>query len=512
MSLVLNTNINSMVAQNNLTSNGANLASSLQQLSSGLRINTAADNAAGYAIVQGMTSQINGLGQAAKNANDGVSLAQTASGALTEIVTNLQTMRSLAVQSLNASNSSTDRADLDAQFQQLKADINSVASQTQFNGVNLLDGSFQGATFQVGANAGQSITMSSISSTSSSAMGQMYTAAAIDPAAYTSNGTAGGTAVAANDTGVLAITIGTTKYTAPSVTLTGNQATDLKTIAAAINQATGSAGVVATVDSAGKGINLSTTTAGTTASLTYTAGTGAETLATFGLSASNTIGNAGYTSAAGAYSGATVVANDTATLTINGTAAAAVTLTGTAATDLGLIATAVNAIKGTTGVTATVNAGNTGIVLTSATSQTATATLVKTGTGTETAASLGLSLAITTAATGTPVPAGTVNTADVKTVDDANQVLIQVDAALQQLVTTGAQLGAYQNRFQAAITGLNTTATNLTSARSQIQDTDYAQATSALSKAQILQQASTAMVAQANTIPQNILTLLQKLP
>ena len=109
-------------------------------------------------------------------------------------------------------------------------------------------------------------------------------------------------------------------------------------------------------------------------------------------------------------------------------------------------------------------------------------------------------------------PTSHLDTADVTTVDNSNKVLVQIDAALQQLATSGAQLGAYQNRFQAAITGLNTDATNLTSARSSIQDTDYAQATSNLSKAQILQQASTAMVAQANMIPQNILSLLQKLP
>ena len=167
MSLVLNTNLSSLVAQNSLTSSGAKLAGALQQLSSGLRINTAADDAAGYAISQSMTSQINGINQASRNANDGVSLAQTASGALQEVVNDLQTMRDLAVQSLNATNSSTDRADLDAQFQQLKADIDSVATQTQFNGVNLLDGSFQGASFQVGANSGQTITVSSIGSSKS---------------------------------------------------------------------------------------------------------------------------------------------------------------------------------------------------------------------------------------------------------------------------------------------------------------------------------------------------------
>src|ERR1700761_3005359 len=174
MSLVLNTNLNSLVAQGSLTSSGSQLATALQQLSSGLRINTAADDAAGYAISQSMTSQINGIGQATRNANDGVSLAQTASGALQEVTNDLQTMRDLAVQSLNATNSSQDRADLDAQFQQLKADINSVATQTQFNGVNLLDGTFQGASFQVGANSGQTITVSSIGSSKSTNIGQYY--------------------------------------------------------------------------------------------------------------------------------------------------------------------------------------------------------------------------------------------------------------------------------------------------------------------------------------------------
>src|SRR5215467_14248057 len=176
MALVLNTNYSSMVAQNNLSTSAGQLATALQQLSSGLRINTAADDAAGYAIVQGMTSQINGLNQAARNANDGVSLSQTAQGALTEITNDLQTMRDLAVQSLNATNSTQDRADLNQQFTQLLADIDNVASTASFNGVRLLDGSFQGATFQVGANVGQTITVSSVASAKSSALGTLYTA------------------------------------------------------------------------------------------------------------------------------------------------------------------------------------------------------------------------------------------------------------------------------------------------------------------------------------------------
>jgi flagellin len=387
MSLVLNTNYSSLVAQDSLSTSGSELSTALQQLSSGLRINTAADDAAGYAIVQGMTSQINGLDQASQNANDGVSLAQTAQGALTEITNDLQTMRDLAVESLNATNSSQDRTDLNQQFSQLQADINNVASTASFNGVNLLDGSFQGATFQVGANVGQTITVSSVASASTSALGTLYTAA---------GGT--GAAMTAGQTGSL--TVG--GVSTANFTVTGTPATDAKTIAAAINAISAQdGGVVATVN-ATNGIDLSSTTSQTVAV------------------------------AAGAGNGATV------TLANMGVAA---------------------------------------------------------------------SYVITTAGTTTNL-----NVASVDSVDASNLALTQIDAALQQVAATGAQLGAYQNRFQSAITGLTTDSTNLQSARSGIQDTDYAAATSSLSKAQILQQASTAMVAQANTIPQNILTLLQKLP
>ena len=397
MSLVLNTNIDALVAQNSLASSGSQLATALAQLSSGLRINTAADNAAGYAITQGMTSQINGLNQAANNASDGVSLTQTASGALSEITSDLQTMRDLAVQSLNATNSTQDRADLDTQFQQLKADIDQVATTTQFNGVNLLDGTFQGSTFQVGPNAGQTITVASVASAKSIALGTMYTAAgtAVTNANFL-------TAVKANDTGTFTVNGVATGV----VTYTGVQATDLKTVAAAINSISGQdGGVVATIDPAGTSIDLSSTTS-QTAAVGYAAGAG----------------NVG--------TGATALAT------------------------VGIIAAPVITVAGAT---------------------------------------------------------THLNTAGVTTVDSSNLVLSQIDTALQQLATSGAQLGAYQNRFTAAISGLNTDSTNLTAARSSIEDTDYAAATSQLTKSQILQQASTAMVAQANTIPQNVLTLLNKL-
>jgi flagellin len=405
MSLVLNTNINSMVAQNSLQSSGMQLSSALQQLSSGLRINTAADDAAGFAIAQGMTSQINGLNQAAQNANDGVSLTQTASGAMSEITTDLQTMRDLAVESLNATNSVNDRSDLNAQFSQLAADINNVAANTQFNGVNLLDGSFQGADFQIGANAGQIISVSSIASAATSAIGNFYTTAGAS--------TYAGTSANKGDTASFDVTVGTNAtVTTNAITLTGNQATDLKNVASAINEAVGSSyGIVATVNAAGTGIDLSTAT-------------------------------------------------------------------GTAQT-----------------VTVAENAASTA-------STNATNPLTENGLGVDSSYTLG-------SAAGT---AKDLSNVDVTSVDNSNLVLISVDNALQQLATSSAQLGAYQNRFQAAITGLNTTATNLSNAKSAIVDTNYAQATSNLSKAQILQQAGTSMVAQANTIPQNIMTLLQKLP
>ena len=411
MSLVLNTNLDSLVAQNSLSSSGTQLANALAQLSSGLRINNSADDAAGFAIAQGMTSQINGLNQAAQNANDGVSLTQTATGALAEVTTDLQTMRDLAVESLNASNSATDRADLNAEFQQLVADINSVASNTQFNGVNLLDGTFQGATFQIGANAGQTITVSSVASSKASNLGALYGSTATTAGAYAAvNG--GTTNIANGDTVSFQVAVtpagggAAVNYTTNTVTLTGNASTDLAGIAAAVNQVVASQGVIATV-------------------------------------------------------------NGTTGITISGNSAqAGATVAITVANSTGSIAADAGALK-----------------------------------------DLGIDASDAIATTG----ATFLDAANVNTVDNSNQALVQIDAALQQLAQSTAQLGAYQNRFEALIDGLHTDATNLTAAKSAIVDTDYAMATSNLSKAQILQQASTAMVAQANTIPQNILTLLQKL-
>ena len=541
MSLVLNTNINSLLAQNSLTTSGNQLSTSLQQLSSGLQINTAADNAAGYAIAQGMTSQINGLNTSINNANDGVSLTQTAQGSLQAITNDLQTMRNLAVQSLNATNSTTDRQDLNTQFQQLLSDINQVASTASFNGVNLLDGSFQGQTFQIGANAGNTITVASVGSVKASNLGQLYTAAGNAVSNYNSTGAAGGTAVANGDSGTFTVKIGTQSYTTNAVTLTGNQATDLKTVAAAITQAVGSAGVVATVNSSGNGIDLSSTTQ-QVANLSYSATTGSETLATFGLnSLTNMSSNQTYSatgSAApslasitnGAATTASIVIRTTnssgnkstktysvsgtplTTLTKNAASSAVAAALNNAATANGAtLASAGFTVSTTTGNKLQISGGTQSFtVISSSISGKGGGTGGTPGTTTETVNPFSANTAAA-GATSTMTMSNLGGTS-ITTVDASNQVLIQVDAALQSVATTGAQLGAYQNRFQSAVTNLQTDATNLQSAKSQIVDTNYAQATSQLSQAQILQQASTSMVAQANVIPQQILTLLQKLP
>ncbi|MGC3979881.1 MAG: flagellin [Steroidobacteraceae bacterium] len=175
MSLVINTNTMSLNAQRNLSKSNSGLSTSMERLSSGLRINKAADDAAGLAIASRMTTQISGMNQAARNANDGISLAQTAEGALQELTNNLQRIRELAVQAANDSNSDSDREALDAEVQQRLAEIDRTAAQTSFNGRRVLDGSFGTATFQVGANAGESISVSLSDSVRQADIGGVYT-------------------------------------------------------------------------------------------------------------------------------------------------------------------------------------------------------------------------------------------------------------------------------------------------------------------------------------------------
>src|ERR1035437_9656032 len=271
MSLTINTNINSLVAQNNLNTNQASLATAMQRLSSGLRINSAKDDAAGLSISERMTAQINGSNQAARNANDGISLAQTAEGDLSQISNNLQRMRELAVQSANGTNSASDRAALDNEVQALSSEIDRVAQSSSFNGVHLLDGSFSSQKFQIGANgtANDSISVNAIASARTSVLGGVGTS-------FITTTTTGPTtgALAAGDLTLNGFQIGAaTLGSSP-----GQSTASAFSIAGAINSVSSNTGVTAVA-------NVNTVTG--YSSTAYGVGTGAIAANTFSINGIN---------------------------------------------------------------------------------------------------------------------------------------------------------------------------------------------------------------------------------
>ncbi|WP_439449602.1 flagellin [Stenotrophomonas sp. ATs4] len=384
MAQVINTNTMSLNAQRNLSTSGNSLATTIQRLSSGSRINSAKDDAAGLAISERFGTQIRGTDVAIRNANDGISLAQVAEGSLTEIGNNLQRIRELSVQSSNATNSTSDRKALQAEVTQLVGEIDRVAKQSDFNGTKLLDGSFTSQLFQVGANAGQAI--------------------AIDKVIDAKSGSLGNVKFAADVTG------------------------------AAIVDAT----------------------------------------------------------AAGSVDG----------LTINGIAIDKVSYEATAkGGDIAQsLVTAINAKLGESGVTASVDTTDkTKVVLSSVKAE---KDLVVGGT----VAGSGLTAATTNAADGAT---SVVKGLDVTSFKGAQQALEIVDKALGSINSTRADLGAIQNRFTSVVANLQSSSENMSASRSRIKDTDFAKETAELTRTQILQQAGTAMLAQANQVPQGVLSLLR---
>ncbi|ATS21286.1 MULTISPECIES: flagellin [Xanthomonas] len=399
MAQVINTNVMSLNAQRNLNTSSASMSTSIQRLSSGLRINSAKDDAAGLAISERFTTQIRGLDVASRNANDGISLAQTAEGAMVEIGNNLQRIRELSVQSSNATNSSTDRDALNSEVKQLTAEIDRVANQTNFNGTKLLDGSFSGALFQVGADAGQTIGINSIVDANVDSLGKANFAASVSGAGVTGTATASGSitgiSLAFNDASGTAktVTIGDVKVA------NGDDAAAInKKVAAAINDKLDQTGMYASIDTSGN-LKLESLKAG----------------------------------------------QDFTSLSM-GTSSA-------------------------TGVT--VGAG------------------------------------LTTASAASGSTAVTLTNLDISTFAGSQQALEIVDKALTAVNSSRADMGAVQNRFTSTIANLSATSENLSASRSRIRDTDYAKETAELTRTQILQQAGTAMLAQAKSVPQNVLSLLQ---
>jgi flagellin len=520
MALVINTNVMSLNAQRNLTTSGNQLSQSLQRLSSGLRINSAKDDAAGLAISNRMTTQISGLNQAARNANDGISLAQTTESALQEVTNNLQRIRELAVQSANATNSDSDRAALNQEVQQRLQEIDRIASQTSFNGRKVLDGTFGNATFQVGANVGETIQVGLSTSMRIGAIGAIGTttttgisAAIVEPVEATpatpaTSGnlgvfTAGGAETGGSNGYTFTLTLDSGDDT---VTITDSVAASGTGTAATFATALNTAGFTAdgaTVDgftiSYGGAADAAAALAAGTLSFSRADGVNFTVSEAFGGSGTPTsttgfgaAGNLSITTTDGVEEVTAVPGQslqlDAGDLTIQVGNGEPVDIIGTfnSAQEL---ADEINA--NTSGVFASVSNGE--LVIT-----TSGQTLAFGGAE---ATNLGFAATVS--------PSGNLSTVAVDTVAGANDAIQRIDAALTSVSDLRSTLGAIQNRFESVINSLQAVSENLSASRSRILDTDFAAETAALTRAQILQQAGTAMVAQANSVPQNVLSLLR---
>jgi flagellin len=504
MALTINTNVNSLNAQRNLTSSQMSLSQALQRLSSGLRINSAKDDAAGLAIASRMTTQINGLDQAQRNANDGVSLSQTTEGALQEVSNNLQRIRELAVQSANATNSASDRTALDSEVQQRLQEIERIASQTSFNGQKTLDGTFGTALFQVGANVGETISINLSQGVKASQIGQIASqtsATAVTNANLSGSGTIQVGASAAKTVGL-----------ATQGTSAGQSVGSAYAKAAAINAASIPGLTVTAANNVEFGVAA---TSGVAAGDTYSLKiNGQDIFAAYDQNANGVLTAQQITDA---INGQVAVTGVTATLTggnlrlssadgrdinigqtLGGAAAGGVTAGGGGPTTIngvtyrdGVLSTAANATA------YAANAATNGGTI----SLSASDNIIVTGDG--------LLLGFASANVAITKDTTTLLSQNVQTVAAANTMIQRVDAALTSISGLRSALGAIQSRFESVVTSLQTASENLSASRSRIQDADFAAETAKLTRAQILQQAGTAILAQANSAPQSVLKLLQ---
>jgi len=498
----INTNVIALQTQDNLNNSQSSLGTSIERLSSGLRINSASDDPAGLAIAARMTSQLSGINQATTNANTGVSMLQTADGGLASATAILQTMRGLAVEAANGTNSSSDLASLQAEMTQSQAELQQISTTTQYNGINLIDGSLSNLQFQVGANSGQTIDFG-IGTAQESAIGN--NTVALTGAAGNAAGdaiTEGGALAAAGSekNNVIASTLNVEGNGATTaVTVTAGESA--QSIATSVNAGTANTGVTATASAqavmtfTGTG-NVSFNIVGTSTSpitASYSAAAGYSNV----VSAINEqTGNTGVTASLG--QGGIVLSNSTG-------ANIDVQNTGTAAN-----------VK----VAGFTNAGAVGAAQTLTTGGTATSAVVVGGTlqfnspngfsTNDTTASNGLFAAAgSTGSTLASVGSINVTTTTNGTPTGANSALQIIDAAIANINANRANIGALENRFTSAASNLQTSSLNLTSSLSTEQDTNFASETTNLSRAQVLQQAGTAMLAQANQLPSGVLALLR---
>jgi flagellin len=488
MALSVITNTASLNAQRNLTKSSNDLATSMERLSSGMRINSAKDDAAGLQIANRLTSQINGLGVAQRNANDGISIAQTAEGAMSASTDILQRMRELALQSANGSNSSEDRGAMQKEVSALQSELTRISDTTSFGGQKLLDGSFGTKNFQVGANANESISVT------------MSSSAAEDIGGY--NAMLEGV----NNTGFGGVIGGATVAAAASTVANADLTFTTDSVDTDVNIAAGS-----TAKAAADKINLQSGEHGVTAKATTEVR----------LDAAD--------------------ADGSVTFELNGSTIATTTTT---TSDQSALAKAINDQSADTGIIATYNADDASITLKSSTGENVqienyvngtasadltaidsngddngTAVTLESGGAVDSArvtGTISLDSSNTFSVAGDDTLTATTQAADLNAIADvdlgteagAQSALAAIDGALAQIDNQRADLGAVQNRFDYTISNLSNIQENLSASRGRIQDTDFAVETANLTKNQILQQAGTSILAQANQIPQAAISLI----
>ncbi|MFT4059401.1 MAG: flagellin [Legionella sp.] len=490
MAQVINTNVPSLMAQRNLAKTTDAMSTSIQRLSSGLRINSAKDDAAGLAIATLMTSQILGLNQAAQNSNDAISLAQIAEGGMGTATDILQQMRQLAVQAANGTNASADRQALQDEVSQLIDELDDIANNTQFNGQSILNGAFSNTIFQIGANANET-TSFSINSIAATAVGYLASV----------TGSAVPVGLPADVASDITIRIGGTEGTTTIATsanyagtLNGQDGTSAYAKAAAINAANIS-GLSVIANASGAAAAITGGTFGTTAGDVYS-------LAINGITVfdnQDVSGGMTVTSLVAGINGQTTQTGVTASIDSTGTI---VTLAAADGRTITVDETGTNIGGAAADVLTTGNfaPGATPQVGTLAGELTITAQNIIYFGGT--IANLGLTSAtIMTDSVG-------INSLDITTQTGAETAIQRIDSALTSITANRAAMGAMENRFEATIANLQNISDNTEAARSRIQDTDYAAEMANLTKNQILQQAGTAMLAQANSMPQSVLSLL----
>ena len=569
MALSVNTNATSSIVQNNLNKAASNLSTSMTRLSSGLKINSAKDDAAGMQIANRLTSQMKGLTVAVKNANDGISMAQTAEGAMQESTNILQRMRELALQSANGSNSDDDRKSLNQEFTALKGEINRISSTTTFGGKNLLDGTMQNTKFQVGANANETISFG-VGDLSSAGLKGQYSTASVPgdnlagmaatvtggaksggltavtgsvPASYTPTGAEklniNGQDVIFADTD----TTGTLQVDAINKALGAGNTTQASLEASGAITLTNTHGAVAiTGADAGKfGLTAGTTSNVTTGDSLLAKGeitingqpitwdkagtplvdatvdsilTQIKLLPDVGDAKIDSNGRISLTSA----NGKTLTLADGAnanggpgSLAALGLASGTTNVKTVADTSLKIGATEIKIAKGSDidSVISSINSASAGATATKTDdgkiSLSGNKDIVISAGSTGTLADLGLLAGTTSAVTSQT----TVDNLDILDATSSQNTVQALDAAIQQIDSQRSALGAVQNRFDSTVSNLTSINENASAARGRVQDADFASETAELTKQQTLQQASTAILSQANQLPSAVMKLLQ---